>query len=85
MNFESFRGKFKGGGAIYSNFEGESPPKKRNFLGKTVKKVPKNAFFGLPFQQFVWRAFEKFWEDLPPPRENARYAPGEFGLGVKIN
>ena len=30
---------------IYTNFEGERAPKKRNFFGKTFQKVPKNGFF----------------------------------------
>ena len=56
----SDRGEFREGGAkgeggkpIYTNFEGERGPKKRNFLVKIFQKVPKNAFFGLFFQIFA--------------------------------
>ena len=38
---------------IYTNFEGERAPKKRDFLVKIFQKVPKNAFFGLFFQIFA--------------------------------
>ena len=39
---------------IYNSFEGERAPKKRNFfLSKFLKKLPKNAFFGLFFQNFA--------------------------------
>ena len=30
---------------IYTNFEGERAPKKRNFFAKIFQKVPKNGFF----------------------------------------
>ena len=39
---------------IYTNFEGGArAKKKRNFSVKVFQKVPKNAFFGLLFQNFA--------------------------------
>ena len=34
----------------------ERAPKKRDFLGTVFQKVPKNSFFGLFFQSFVFGA-----------------------------
>ena len=41
---------------IYTNFEGEPAPKKRDFLVEIFQKVPKNAFFfkNLPATQNIW-------------------------------
>ena len=36
---------------IYTNFEGGSAPKKRDFFVKIFQKVPKNGFFDLFFQK----------------------------------
>ena len=56
---------------------GDRTPKKRNFSVKIFQKVPKNAFFGLFFQNFACgaRSFEIFLKIRPPPRENPRSAP----------
>ena len=35
---------------IYTNFEGERAPKKRNFFDKIFQKVPKNGFFDCFFK-----------------------------------
>ena len=35
------------------NFEGERAPKKTQFFGQIVQKMPKNSFFDLFFQKFA--------------------------------
>ena len=64
---------------IYTSFEGGARVEKRDFLVKIFQKVPKNAFFGLFFQNYgrarkinlidLKKRSAKFFENpnTPPP------------------
>ena len=47
---------------IHQFLREERAPKKRDFLAKIFRKLPKNTFFGLFFQKFAGRA-EKFGQN----------------------
>ena len=49
---------------IYTNFEGERAPKKRDFFVKIFQKVPKNGFFDLFFSKICLRR-RKFGQNGP--------------------
>ena len=62
---------------IYTNFEGERAPKKRDFFCQNFQKLPENGFSDcfFPKKKKGRQNFGKFFENPPPPRENPRSAP----------